>query len=192
MTNLFARSPYSPVTLIALVFVSVLATGALVSACDSGGSNGSRPTALIPLEVDNSWTFEAGGDATVTLSVSGTRTINDREYFEIRDHDGPRYFVDERGNGIFVRDNFDPHEFLIKYPVEDGEIYNYTDTKDVTYEVTVSEQTVETQAGTFEALRYEISGPDPELDVATFAPGVGLVQYKDGFDTGDLVSYSVE
>ena len=166
-------------------------TGVLVSACDSAGSRDTGQF-LIPLQIGNSWTYEADDGEIGTISVSGTRTINDMEYSEVSGPDGPMFFLDERGDGIFVRDTFDPQEFLIKYPVEDGEVYDYTDSDDITYEVTVSEQSVETGAGTFDALRYDIDGPDPQVDRATFAPGVGLIRYQDGFDSGVLMSYDLE
>jgi len=191
MQKVFAHLPYSPPTLVALVAAGMFMAGALFSACDSSGSNDGGQS-LIPLERGNSWTYAVDDDEVETVSVSGTRTINDMEYAEVSGPDGPIFFLDERGGGIFIRDTFDSQEFLIKYPVEDGGVYNYTDSDDVTYEVTVSEQSVETGAGTFDALNYDIDGPDPQVDRAIFAPGVGLIRYEDGFDAGDLMSYDLE
>jgi len=198
MRKVFAATPYTPATLASLLLVGVLMFGTLISACDSGGSNGGGQSALIPLETGNSWTYEGVvdgvGNETGTISISDTRTINGREYhaFSRSGESEADYFVDERGDGIFVRDRFDPEEFLLKYPAEDGEIYDYTDDAGVTYQVTVSKQSVDVEAGTFEAVKYEIDGPDPDADVATFAPGVGLIQFEAGSDDAELISYDVE
>ena len=163
--------------------------GVLVSACDSGGSNGGEQSALIPLEVGNSWTYEGivggVGNASGTISISDTRTVNGTEYYEFSSSE-VTYFVDERGDGMFVRDSFDPEEFLLRYP-------DYTDSGGVTYQVTVSKQSVEVEAGTFDAVKYDIDGPDPQVETATFAPGVGLVRFDDsGGNDAELISYDVE
>ncbi len=190
MSSICTGAPYTPATLLSLLLCGALVAGTLTTACDSGGSNGGGQSALIPLETGNSWTYEGGLGGTV--SISGTRTINGTEYYEFSGS-GSSYFADARGDGIFVRDNFDPEEFLLKYPVEDGEIYDYTDGEGVTYQVTVSKQSVEVEAGTFDAVKYEIDGPDPAADVATFAPGVGLIQIDAGYSRdAELTSYDVE
>lgn len=195
MQSVFVRSPYSLPTLFSLTFVGILMAGVLVGACDSGGSNGGGQSGLIPLETGNTWTYEGiiggVGGARGTVSISGTRTVNGTEYYEVSSSEGS-YFVDSRGDGMYVRDSFDPEEFLIKYPVEDGEIYDYTDSGGVTYQVTVSKQSVEVEAGTFDAVKYDIDGPDPEVETATFASGVGLIQFDTGRDDAELISYNLE
>ena len=198
MKEVFADTPYTPVSLASFLLIGLLISGVLISACDSGGSNGDGQSALIPLETGNSWTYEGivdgVGNATGTISISGTRTINGTEYhaFSRSGESEADYFADKRGDGIFVRNSFDSEEFLLKYPAEDGEIYDYTDDAGVTYQVTVSKQSVEVEAGTFESVRYEIDGPDPDVDVATFAPGVGLIQFEARSDDAELASYDVE
>jgi hypothetical protein len=196
MSNVSSNVLYSVPTLLSLVFVGLLIAGALVSACDSGGSNGGEQPVLIPLEVGNSWTYEGivggVGNSSGTISISDTRTVNGTEYYEFKSSE-VTYFVDKREDGMFVRDNFDPEEFLLRYPVDDGEIYDYTDSGGVTYQVTVSKQSVEVEAGTFDAVKYDINGPDPQVETATFAPGVGLVRFDDGGrNDAELISYNVE
>ncbi|MCS4040362.1 hypothetical protein [Salinibacter ruber] len=73
----FSDSPYSSVTIISLVLVGMLVTGALVSACDSNGSGGRDLTgtyALVSMEVDGESVSipEQVSEGQLTLEADGT------------------------------------------------------------------------------------------------------------------------
>lgn len=167
MQNYFADSPSSRATIILLVFVGMLATGALVSACDSGGGDDGDEgqPALMPLKVGNSWTYEVQGDGSTeaTLEITRSVTIDEEQHYEMDpgidqyETDGESFLVRPEGDGLYVMEE-DLVGFPLKYPADDGEIYTHTDSDGNEYKIPVTNRTVTVPAGTFDCLQYEIDG----------------------------------
>jgi hypothetical protein len=173
-------------------------TGTLVSACDSGGSNGS-PDALIPLEQGNQWTAELSGpyrneevDVEVTSESDAVITDRDQER-TYRD----TILVRKNDQGILIRGRKEfPQDFpamLLKYPVEEGESYQHTDGEGNTFQISVSRESVTVPAGEFDCLLYtitEVGDPD-EITRAWIKPGMGPVRFKEAETVWELTSTNV-
>lgn len=203
-------TPYSPATIISLIFVGMFATGALVSACDSGGGNDGDggQSALIPLNTGNSWTYEVqdnGSTEQATLEITRSVTIDEEQHYEMDpgidqyETDGEPFLVRLEEEELYVTEE-DLIGFPLKYPAEDGEIYTHTDDDGNEYRITVTDQTITVPAGTFDCLQYEIEfdGPGAESGLgfsgsACISPDVGPIQINLGFfSEANLTSYSLE
>lgn len=70
-------------------------------------------------------------------------------------------------------------DILLKYPVDDGDTYRYTDRGgENTFEIVVSRESVDVPAGTFECVRYAISNVDRPTSADVWVkPGMGPVQF---------------
>lgn len=190
-------TPYTPATLISFIFVGLIGAGTLLTACDSGGDSGSDQSALMPLKVGNSWTYEVrSGSSTeqTTLEITDSRTINEEQYYEVDpgidqyETDGEPFLVRRRGEGLFAAEE-DLVGFPLKYPVEEGgEEYTYIDNDGNEYRITVSNQTLEVPAGTFDCLKYEIDSSGS----ACISPDVGPIQINLISLEASLSSYSLE
>jgi len=205
----FADSHYSPTTVISLIFAGMLATGALVSACDSGGGNDGDEgqSALMPLKVGNSWTYEVpqgDGSTEATLEITRSVTIDDEQHYEMDpgldqyETDGEPFLVRTEGDGVYVMEE-DLVGFPLKYPAEDGEIYTYTDDDGNEYRITITDQTITVPAGTFDCLQYEIEfdGPGGESGFglsgsACISPDVGPIRINLFSLEANLASYNLE
>lgn len=79
---------------------------------------------------------------------------------------------------------------LLKYPISSAGSYSFsysTDSRSYSYNVTVTEEKVVTDAGTFDTFKYSIpSGACPERDVVEvfFNPEVGLVKLNLEYEKG--------
>jgi len=209
-------TPYSPATIISLVFVGMLATGALVSACDSGrGNDGDGgQSALIPLNTGNSWTYEVqdnsrgednGSTEQATLEITRSLTIDEEQHYEMDpgidqyETDGEPFLARPREEGLYVTEE-NLVGFPLRYPAEDGKIYTHTDDDGNEYKITVTDQTITVPAGTFDCLQYEIefdgSGAESGLGFsgsACISPDVGPIQIDLGiFLEANLASHSLE
>lgn len=201
-------TPYTPATLILFLFVGLIGAGTLLAACDSGGDSGSDQSALMPLKVGNSWTYEVrSGNSTeqATLEITDSRTINGEQYYEMDpgidqyETDGEPFFVGREEEGLFLAEA-DLVEFPLKYPAEDGDIYNHTDSDGNEYKVTVSNKTLEVPAGTFDCLQYkvEFDGPGGESGFGSvsgstcISPDVGPIRINLISLEASLGSYSLK
>ena len=191
-------SPYSLPTVIALLSMTVFVGGVLVSACDSGGSNDGDEgqSALMPLKVGNSWTYEVSqsdGSTEATLEITRSVTIDDEQHYEMDpgldqyETDGEPFLVRTQGDGLYVMEE-DLVGFPLKYPAEDGEIYTHTDDDGNEYRITVTDQTITVPAGTFDCLQYEIESDGS----ACISPDVGPIQINLLSLEANLASYSLE
>lgn len=181
--------------------------GTIVAACDSGGSSsGGTSGVLIPLEEGNRWEAEINGEGTATAEVTSGNEINVTVNFEFVDPRDGSFRVPEQSNGFLLESLTSPfggfpdgeasRVILLKFPVEDGDNYTYTDADEVTYEVTVSRTSESVPAGDYEnCLEYAIDradlAEDPE-SVITVKPGVGPAEWDDKGTLYELTSTNVD
>ena len=196
--------PYSAPTLVGALCIALIMTGTLVSACDSGGSNSEEFEAdFIPVQEGAQWTYEfsgfgeGGGTTTLSITEEGNSLL-DTEY--IYGTDAPVEILIEQsseGQGIIVGVSdgsggiLAGESMLLKYPVEDGGSYQYTDRGgNNTFDITISREMVDVPAGTFDCLRYTISNVDaPTSADVWIKPGVGPIQF---FVDGDASGRSYQ
>ena len=207
MTDASSRSstvPYSAPTLVGALCIALIMTGTLVSACDSGGNDGEQADVLIPIEVGNEWTADATderGDLeprTGTLSaeitdtekvsvafaeLSGTVGIGREEDDVVIDLS--RFY---EGEGFY-----DGGSMRLRYPVETGTTYQFTDTENRQFQVEVSRESVSVPAGSYDCLLYEIvESPPGEVSRRIWVkPGVGPVKFTATDITVELTSTNV-
>ncbi len=99
-------------------------------------------------------------------------------------------FVDGNANQVDVNTLSVKCGGLLKYPISTADSYTYsysTDNRSYSYNVSVTEETVVTDAGTYNTLKYSIpSGARPERDVteAYFNPEIGLVKLNLEYEKG--------
>lgn len=179
----------------------MIMTGALFSACDSGGSNGAGQSgALIPLQVENVWRATNDEGNTETFRVTADEQTFDGETYKRIDADleyDELYARETENGGIVLQTVFGSEviDFRLRQ-VSGGESYTYTDNNDNTFTVEVSQREVSVPAGTFEgALCYDINAEEEGAGVdaqACIAPGEAPLRYS-GID-GDYIlqSYDVD
>lgn len=202
--------PYSVPTFVALGCALLMVAGSLVSACDSGGGMADEEV-LIPLEEGNTWTIEIkelpppdGGDpeeerVSFRVDSEGNAVVFESTSGELRD---TTVLTEKKSEGLLVGPNLENRDnFLLKFPVEAGDAYEYTDAEGKhTFQITVSRETVEVPAGTFKTLVYSIreDGRDTVDDRVYVKPGFGPVRWdyfpgNPGFDAGyQLLGSNVE
>lgn len=189
-------------TLVGMACILAIMTSMLVSACDSGGNDGS-PNPLIPLEKGNQWEyvftsedFEPTYQDRIDL-VSDTKAVYSSSYTFER----PPILVDKTEEGTLIRgEEDDPGEYpvmLLKYPVEEGESYEHTDGEGSTFEVTVTKETVTVPAGEYDCLLYTIrdfTGIEAIGWEIWIKPGMGPVRVArwGGNEVWELTSTNVD
>jgi len=203
MTDASSRSstvPYSTPTLVGALCIVLIMTGTLVSACDSGGSNGNSAEStdvLIPLEVGNEWIAETDRGRRVEASVSRDSVV---EITEERQQEDFTFSIqiEKHSDGIRIGEDLstDDDSFVLRYPIEDGATYEYTDPGgDETFEVSVTRQSITVPAGSFDCLMYTIQEEgDEDSQRAWIKPGTGPVRLQDieGEGTLELISTNAE
>lgn len=191
----FRAIPYTPPTLVGVACILAILTATLFSACDSGGANEETDDVLVPLEEGNEWRYNSNfGEETLSLlevTEEGNASLSTQYIYGT---EAPvTISIDARSDGLVVgvADEegavLDGEDMLLKYPVEDGETYRYTDSGgDNTFEITVTETSVSVPAGSYEALLYEIDNVDrPTNSKIWIRPGLGVLQfYVDGDTSG--------
>lgn len=159
-TSQIVDSAYSAPTLVALACISLIVVGTLVSACDSVGIGDDESNNLIPLNEGNRWdAIEKGpdGDRRHSVAVQATSDTSASATFGDPD-DSSSLSIRKNKNGVLVGFTLDGHRnMLLKYPVEDGDKYQYTDEAGRnTFQVSVSKKSISVPAGTYDCLMYRI------------------------------------
>jgi hypothetical protein len=117
--------------------------------CCGNNRMGNNKKVLMPLKVGYFWNYSYTSSTDYTgnkrIHIDRTATIKESKYYMC----GGTAFQN-RQNGLFIgSDNYD---ILFKYPVNDAEIYSHGP-----YMISVTSETVETPAGTFNCYAYTIS-----------------------------------
>lgn len=186
------RTPYSLPTVVGIACILLIMASPLISACDSGGSNGGSSDALIPLTEGNQWTASvsggfaetanaevvSGSEVSLTLSGGGNSMQSTLS-------------VSKQSDGLLLESLSNEEEtdiILLKYPVEAGDSYQHTDGDGTAYQIDVSETSTSVPAGSYSGcLQYEIRYADSGNlnSIVTVKPGMGPVRWSEGNDSGD-------
>lgn len=162
----------------------------LLAGCSTDVLRGATSTAsldpLFPLKPASSWTYEYDDDRQPNTSVTLTYTVDRFEEIE-----GVGYFIlplqrdgQATGEAAAVRNTltgayfhaFDPASEAVgsgqffKYPVSDGETYDFGGMVRVRYE------SVTVPAGTFDAITYYFEQPEGAWIEISVVPGLGMVR----------------
>ena len=182
-----------------LPLAAALVAALALAACDGGPGPDLADGPILPLDVGNTWTYEADGEPALRLTVGQPVDVEGEPYFALRIAEGNRT-SDEYARA--VGDDPDPlgAELLYLAPISGGATYReatvyrypidggtYVD-GGRTYRVARERVTV--PAGTFEVVTYSGYDGDPTVS-ASFAPGVGIVRFFDGSDARVLADYTV-
>lgn len=204
MNDRSTQLPYSLPTLVGLGCILLMMAVPVISACDSGGSNGGDDSSqtLVPVEQGNRW------EASISGSTSGSATVEATSETEL---DVTATFggstlsatlkaSETSGGGLLLESLTGSGEtetdvMLFKYPVEDGDTYQHTDGDGTTFDLSVSKVSVTVDAGEYDnCLEYTIRNADSgnlESKVV-IKPGVGVVKWS-GDDTAyELTSTNVD
>lgn len=204
-------TPYTAPTLVGALCILAIMTGALVSACDSGGSNTSEsPDALVPLKTGNEWTAEVDGGsyrATLEMEVLSDTTVEVERTSSQGTERIEKILLATQSDGLLIRGEIitpnDPGEesfvssddpaMLLQYPAEDGDTYQHTDGEGSTFQVNVSQESVVVPAGEYECLKYTFTDPGSGeiLQEAWLKPGMGPVRMDTGEEVVELTSTNV-
>lgn len=163
----------------------------------------SDATRLVPLVQGNQWTLERrqnGGESNMryTATVGDTVKLRGHIYHQYVRRDisgavlsGDDYFRNtSRGTyTLYHTGRVSDESVFLKYPVEDGETYQYTDVRGITFTYQVERKVVEVPAGNFEV--YVYSGYDPSTTVAVH-PGIGIIKISSPVGSDVLVSYDIQ
>lgn len=205
-------TPYTAPTLVGTLCILAIMTGALVSACDSGGSNSSgSPDSLVPLQTGNEWTAEVDGGsyrASLEMEVLSDTTVEvTRTSSGWEGERSEKILVARQSDGLLIRGEIitsddpgsepyvssDDPAMLLKYPSEDGDTYQHTDGEGSTYQVNVSQESVSVTAGEYESLKYTftVPGGGEVLREVWLKPGMGPVRMDTGEEVVELTSTNV-
>lgn len=166
-----------------------------------------REGPLVPLAVGNTWTFEQRGDEEgarrYTARLTEVREISGETYLQFllnygTSEETSQFFRDSTAAGarvgtislFYVEERDYQESTFFAYPAEDGETYEYTDVRGLTFTYEVEAETVETPAGTFRAYTYSGYDADPQVSIS-FAPGVGPVRLTQTGSETVLVDYDL-
>lgn len=154
----------------------------------------SRQGPLVPLDVGNSWIFQAeGAQDPYHFDITQRGTIDGKTFYRLLLDYGAgkqvtnQFVSDSTANGtrvgtiLLVTTNTGNRATFYKYLVEDGASYEYTDPSGRRQSYEVVQETIEVPVGTFEAYTYSGYVDDPDVSIS-FAPGIGFVRrtYTDG------------
>jgi len=202
------RPLYTNILSLSVIFLGVFALGG----CDSGPSGPGDPddnSTLIPLEEGNTWTMQVaeGFVDQVEFYVGSTVTVNGDTYREIeitatspgRDDFTNRYVARQEAEGLYIArpDTVDGgvqlYGFELRTSASEGDAYVHTDERGNAYDVSVSEQTITVQAGTFDVLAYRaVRQSSGAVDITYIAPSIGPIRIDWRGSTFRLVSTNVE
>lgn len=163
---------------------------------------------LMPLKVGNSWSYKyyqydpSTDDTTeveeITWIITGTKTIENSQYFVFNNDDG---VAQNRNEGLFTA-GYDPDlggffdDLFFKYPIASGQVYTYYPIEEEvdSIRIKVTEETIAVPAGVFNCYAYQFIDRSYE-SIFYFAPGVGLIRLKNYEYEGEhaiLLSYNLK
>lgn len=163
-----------------------------LTSCDSAGDSGEDQDVLVPLKSGNTWTAvgeaEDGPDGlngdslSVRVTDSGNIEVLESS-LSVVGNPGDRILVNQTSDGLLIGSNleFGVDNFLLEYPVESGDKYEYTDAAgNRTFEVTITEERIEVPAGTFDTIVYTIKeiSFDRIVGRVYIEPGFGPVRWN--------------
>ena len=171
-----------------LSLVLLLTAACAVAGCNAlGGGEGELQSCqqggpLLPLQIGNTWTYDAGSGDPFTLEAAKTVATDSTEWTVVKDSetaDGGTFaaFLNTT-NGLYdaeyhERDaELDPASSFFRFPIEDGASYTFKGT-----EVSAAAETVEVPAGTFDVCTYTLENEVEGRRMFSFAPGVGIVRF---------------
>lgn len=180
-----SQSFQTPSTPVAVAYALLIAVATGLVACDSSGPGDSAPEDLIPLDEGNRWTAvekgpdgERRGDVMIRVTSDGKALAQFRE-----SEDTSTVAFRKSENGIVVGFTLSGYRNMrLRYPVEDGDKYQYTDAAGQnTFEVSVSETDISVPAGNYDCLMYrivQIRSEYQNVDRVCVKPGLGPVLWS--------------